>query len=76
MRTENFRLLPEADALTAVVDRDASLSGNVTIEQGNRLIVAPEAELDQNSRIAKFPKGVRMDEPGIIMQGAVATVDL
>ena len=76
VNNEDYPIIAEADALSSVIDQDAALTGNVTIEQGNRLIVAPEAELNQNTRIAEFPSGVRMDQPGIIMQGSGATVDL
>ena len=73
---EDFPIIAEADALTSVIDQDAALSGNVTIEQGNRLMVAPNAQLDQSTRVAEFPGGIRIDQPGIIMQGSEATVDL
>ena len=76
VNNEDYPIVAEADSLSSVIDQDAALTGNVTIEQGNRLIVAPEAELNQNTRVAEFPSGVRMDQPGIIMQGSAATVDL
>ncbi len=66
----------EADSLTSIVDVSVSLQGNVSIEQGNRLIVAPKADLDQTRMIASFPEGVRMDQPGLVMQGPHAEVNL
>ncbi len=78
LNTEDRELtiFAEADALTSVIDVSAALAGNVSIEQGNRRVVAPEAELDYDTRIARFPAGVRVDQPGLVMQGATATMHL
>ncbi|NOX51817.1 MAG: LPS-assembly protein LptD [Gammaproteobacteria bacterium] len=73
---EEFVTIAEADALSSVVAQSTILTGNVTVEQGNRMIVAPVAKLDQQTRIAEFSEGVRIDQPGLVMQGARATVDL
>ncbi len=72
----DFPIEAEADALTSVIDVNAALSGNVLIEQGNRRLVAPRADVDYDSRVATFPEGVRMDQPGLVMQGDAATVHL
>jgi len=71
-----FPIVAKADQLTTEIDVSATLQGNVTIEQGNRLIVAQQAEMDYPSRVVQFPAGVRMDQPGIVMQGQTATVHL
>ena len=71
-----FPIVAEADSLSSVIDETATLQGNVTIQQGNRLIYAPSAQLDQQTRIATFAEGVRLDQPGLVMQGQQAEVDL
>lgn len=76
VNNELFPIVAEAHALNSVVDQSVTLDGNVTIEQGNRLILAPTAELDQTTMIARFPDGMTLDQPGLIMQGAQATVDM
>lgn len=73
---EVFPVVTAADALSSVVDQSVSLEGNVTIEQGNRLIMAPRAELNQDTMIAEFPEGMTLDQPGLIMQGGRASVDM
>lgn len=72
---EDFPLVAVTDAVTAQINQTAQLTGNVIIEQGNRLIVAPRAQIDHDTRIATFIDGVRVDQPGVIMQGASAEVD-
>lgn len=71
-----YPIVAEADQLSTEIEVAATLQGNVTIEQGNRLIVAQQAELDYPTRVVQFPAGVRMDQPGIVMQGQSATVHL
>ncbi len=71
-----FPIVAEADQLQAQIDVTAELEGNVNVAQGNRHIAAPRAEIEYESRIARFPEGVRMDQPGLIMQGQDATVHL
>lgn len=73
---ESFAIVAEADSLAAELDVAAHFQGNVTIEQGNRLIVAPNAVIDYPRRAVHFNDGVRMDEPGVVMQGDTATVFL
>ncbi len=73
---EDYPVVAEADALSSQIDVNAQLLGNVTIQQGNRLLVAPAAEVDQQTRVAHFAQGVRMDQPGLAMQGRQATVHL
>ena len=72
---EDFPLTAFTDALSATLNETAELTSNVTIEQGNRLIVAPRVLLDYETRIARFPEGVRIDQPGAIIQGSNAVVD-
>lgn len=73
---EDFPIVAEADQLSSVVDESVELRGNVTIEQGNRLVYAPSAQLDQVSRQVTFSEGVRLDQPGVVMQGADASLNL
>ena len=73
---EEHPIVAEADGLTALLDESFELKGNVTIEQGNRRLVAPGAHIEDATRIATFPEGVRMDQPGVVMQGAAATIEL
>ena len=46
---DSFVVTAQADRLSSIIDKSVSLVGNVTIEQGNRLIHASQAELDQDS---------------------------
>ncbi|MEM7096791.1 MAG: LPS assembly protein LptD [Pseudomonadota bacterium] len=71
-----YPLIAEADSLSHQLDGQSNLSGNVTIEQGNRVIVAQEVQLSEVDRVATFPTGVRMDQPGLSMQGGDATLEL
>ena len=71
-----FPLVAEADSLTAVIDQDATLTGNVTVEQGNRRILAPSARIDEQTRQAEFPDGLLLDQPGLVLQGGQASLDL
>ncbi|NKC00855.1 MAG: LPS assembly protein LptD [Pseudomonadales bacterium] len=73
---ESFVVTADADGLSSIIDESVSLLGNVTIEQGNRLIYAGQTELDQETMIAAFPQGLVMDQPGMVMQGRSAKVDL
>ena len=73
---EQFPIVVEADQLTTQIDVSAKLDGNVTIEQGNRIILTDAAELDYPTRVLRFPAGVRIDQPGIVMQGDSASVNL
>ena len=73
---EEQLIVAEADSLQIRMDEAASLLGNVTIDQGNRRIDAPRAELDQNTRVVTFPAGVRIDQPGLILQGETAAANL
>jgi LPS-assembly protein len=72
----DYPMVAYADQLAAQLDVSAQLQGNVTIEQGNRRIVSSLAELDYDTRMVQFPNGVRMDEPGLVMQGESAAVHL
>ena len=70
-----YPLTATADGLSAVLNEDADLIGNVTVEQGNLRLLAPTTHLDQQTRIAQFPQGVLMDQPGLVMQGQSAEVN-
>lgn len=72
----SFPLVAEADTLSATLDQEAVLTGNVTVEQGNRRLYAPVAELDQTERMARFPDGMLLDQPGLVMQGGDAEFNI
>ena len=76
VNNETFPIHVEADALQAQMDVSAQFMGNVSIQQGNRFISAPVADVTYDTRVARFEQGVRMDQPGIIMQGDAAEVHL
>ena len=71
-----FPIFIEADQLHTELDVSADLQGNVLVEQGNRKIVAPRANLAYDTRIATFDEGVRLDQPGMVMQGEQASMHL
>ena len=72
----DYPIIGEADSLQHQLDGQARLLGNVTVQQGNRFIIAPQVQLDQTSREATFPQGVRLEQPGLSMQGATASMQL
>ena len=74
--SSDFVLEASADQLTAEVDVRALLSGNVTLEQGNRRVVSPNADVDYDNRVVRFVEGARLDEPGLVIQGQSATIHL
>ena len=71
-----YPIIAEADRLTGFVSSEAELSGNVSVEQGNRVVRGQRVLIDQETRIARFPEGVRMTDATTAMQGAQATVNL
>ncbi len=73
---KDYPIIASADQLSAELNVSAEFSGNVTIEQGNLLILTNQAKLDYATRVAEFPAGVRMDQPGMVLQGGQATVNL
>ena len=73
---EAYPITAQADQMATQLDESALLDGNVTIEQGNRRITADSAQLTYESRVARFPDGVRLDQPGLLMQGQNATIHL
>ena len=71
-----YPIVIEADGLSGVMDASADLVGNVSVEQGNLKLVAPRAALDYDTRIVTFEEGVRVDQPGVVMQGGQASLNL
>ncbi|MEM7080179.1 MAG: LPS assembly protein LptD [Pseudomonadota bacterium] len=65
-----------ADSLRATFPETADLQGNVTVTQGDRQIVAPQVRVDYAEQRAHFESGLRLDEPGAIMQGGAGVVEL
>ncbi len=58
------------------VDGLIRLDGDVHLGQGNRTLRAANAELDPTSQLARASGGVRVEEPGIVLQGENASMDL
>lgn len=71
----DYPLTATADGLSVIFDQDATLAGNVSIEQGNLRLLAPSAAIDQQSRVVTFDQGVVLDRPGVIIQGQRAEVN-
>lgn len=53
-----------------------AVDGDVRIVQGNRSLVTSHAELDQRSREGLVSGGVRLEQPGLVLQGENGEVDL
>ncbi len=66
----------EADLVEYRVDGDITLEGDVVLSQGNRIIRAGRAILDQGSRRGRLEEGVYVREPDLVMRGTRADVDL
>ena len=53
----------------------AELTGQVVIEQGNRVLAGDRATLQEPSRRVAFPDGVTLSEPGVAMTAATADIE-
>lgn len=73
---ESYPIVILADSMSSTMGTSAEVQGNVTVEQGNRVIKASSAQLDYPTRIVQFPQGLKVDQPGLIMQGTAATMHL
>src|SRR5690606_23591304 len=58
------------------MEGDIELEGDVRIEQGNRTLAASRAHIDRTAREGTVSGGVRLQEPGLVMQGERARVNL
>jgi LPS-assembly protein len=59
-----------------LIDGDIELEGDVRLQQGNRTLQASRVRLDQTTREGVVSGGVRLEEPGVVMQGDQARVNL
>jgi LPS-assembly protein len=73
---DEYPIRAQADGASYQVDGDVRLEGNVRIEQGNRIVTASEAVLDNRTRQATLNGTVRLLEPGVAAQGTRAGVNL
>ncbi|MAI16715.1 MAG: hypothetical protein CMP94_04990, partial [Gammaproteobacteria bacterium] len=65
------KLRVSADQLSGAVDDRMALSGAVEIQQQDMLISAPAVDIDAGNTIA-FNQGLRLELPGMVMQGRQA----
>ncbi|MEQ8857220.1 MAG: LPS-assembly protein LptD [Pseudomonadales bacterium] len=73
---DTFPIRGASDTVSYDVDGDIELVGNVRIDQGNRTVEAARTRLRHDSRRAEASGGVRLKEPGLVVQGSAADVDL
>ncbi len=59
-----------------LIDGDMELEGDVRMEQGNRSLQAARARIDQRTRKGRVSGGMGLQEPGVVMQGDEARVNL
>ncbi|MEZ5560724.1 MAG: LPS assembly protein LptD [Pseudomonadales bacterium] len=69
-------IVVRADRAEYLVDGLAQLSGNVSVQQGNRSGHAASGTLDPRSRDSTLSGGVQLLEPGIALQGSTGRVNL
>ena len=62
------KLRVSADQLMGAWDERMALSGAVEIQQRDMLISAPAVDIDAGTTIA-FNQGLRLEQPGMVMQG-------
>jgi LPS-assembly protein len=65
-----------ADRAEYLVDREAALEGGVKVEQGARRLSADSARYDEATRQLMLEGDILLQEPGLLMRGESATVDL
>lgn len=65
-----------ADGASWTLGEDAMLEGAVLLEQGARRLFAEQATYDTQTRRLALEGGVRMQEPGLLLTGERASVDL
>ncbi len=66
----------ELDRLTGQRDGQVALQGNVLIRDGQRLLQADSALLEQADQKIRFPQGLLVTEPNLIVQGQRAEIGL
>ena len=65
-----------ADEASYTLGDAAELSGAVQLEQGARRVFAGAAHYDAVARRLALEEGVSLEEPGLLVRGAEAKVDL
>jgi LPS-assembly protein len=73
---DEFPIQAQADGASYRLDGEVRLRGSVRVSQGNRTVTATEALLDNTTRQGTLNGQVRLVEPGIVMQGENAQVNL
>ncbi len=73
---DQYPLRADSARATYTVQGDIQLMGDVHLQQGNRMVLASQARLDQAARVAEVGGGVRLQEPGVVLQGQRARVNL
>lgn len=73
---DSFPIRAEAGSVSYQVDGTVDLGRGVRLQQGNRTVTAARAVLDQTTRLGSVSGGVWLLEPGMVMQGDRADVNL
>ncbi len=73
---DRYPLHAAADRASYTLQGDVELHGEVHLQQGNRVLAASQARLDHVTRIATVTGGVRLQEPGLAIQGQQGVVNL
>ena len=66
----------EADEASYFIDERLELAGDVEITRGNRRVRTHAATLYEDSELAELRGNVRLEEPGLVLLGEAADVDL
>ncbi len=66
----------ELDRLTGERDGQIQLQGNVLIREGQRLLQAQSAQLDQEGSEIRFPQGLLVTQPNLVVAGEQAEIGL
>ncbi len=76
MNPEDAPLRATADSSEVIQETTAVLTGNVKLTQGYRVLEANKATLDQATDHAELEGNIRMREPGILITGSRAEMDI
>jgi LPS-assembly protein len=74
--SSGFAITARASSASYAVDGDVVLVGDVHLTQGNRRADAARVTLDHSTRLAALSGGVQLVEPGLVMRGERAEVNL
>jgi LPS-assembly protein len=75
-RPEEFPIVGGADRVSYWLDGRVELRGGVMLSQGNRMLIAREGSMDQTSGRGTMIGAVELREPGLVLQGERAEIDL